>query len=529
MDSHEKIVRSAGVMAFLTLVSRVTGYVRDNLLAQILGAAQSSDAFIIAFRIPNLLRRLVGEGTMTAAFIPTLSEYAHGEKKKELWAFASLAFTTLAVVLALIAAAGVILSPYLVKVLAYGFTGIEGKWDLTVSLNRLMFPYIFFIGLAALSMATLNTLGVFALPASTPILLNFSVIGAAWLFGRSSGEPAYVFAIGVLIGGALQVGIQLPALWRRGWRPGLAFSFTHPGVRQVGRLMLPGIFGLGISQIILIVDSQFASFLGQGAVSALYYAGRVNELALGSFAISVSTVILPALSRRAAANEIPELRTTLLFGLRLVAFVTVPAMAGLIVLRREIVAVLFEHGAFDVEATRMTSTALFYYAMGLFAFGGIKVIAPAFYARKDTRTPVKLATITLVTHIILCSFLSARMGLGGIALADSITGTMDMTLLLLAFRRAVGLPLLKTFIVPVAVFGGAAAVMAMLASPLLGWLTPRCAGLPQGQAVALVATLVVSAAFYFAVTFALGRKEPMSILSSMVLRRGGRGATAGEP
>jgi len=515
MDSHDKIVRSAGVMAFLTLLSRVTGYIRDNLLAQILGAAHSSDAFIVAFRIPNLLRRLVGEGTMTAAFVPTLSEYAHGEKKRELWEFVALAFSTLTVVLAAIAALGVVFSPVLVKVLAYGFTGIEGKWDLTVSLNRLMFPYIIFIGLAALAMATLNTLGTFALPAATPILLNLSVIGAAWLFGRSSSEPAYVFAGGVLVGGALQIGAQLPALWRRGWRPLRRTSFVHPGIRQVGRLMLPGILGLGISQIILIVDSQFASFLGEGAVSALYYAGRVNELALGSFAISVSTVILPALSRRAAANELDELRTTLLFGLRLVAFVTVPAMAGLIVLRREIVAVLFERGAFDANATRLTSTALFYYAMGLFAFGGIKVVAPAFYARKDTRTPVKLATITLITHILLCSFLSRRMGLGGIALADSITGTMDMTLLIFAFRRKIGLPLLRPFVGPVLLFGAAAMVMGAVALPLLRWMTPLCSDLPQGNAVALVSTLLLCAALYFSLCLALGRREPRSILASM--------------
>jgi len=515
MDSHEKIVRSAGVMAFLTLLSRVTGYLRDNLLAQILGASHASDAYLIAFRIPNLLRRLVGEGTMTAAFVPTLSDYAHGEKKRELWEFVALAFTTLAVVLAALAALGVIFSPFLVKVLASGFTGIEGKWDLTVSLNRFMFPYIFFIGLAALAMATLNTLGVFALPASTPIVLNLSVMGVAWLFARTSPRPAYVFAAGVLVGGALQIGMLLPALWVRGWRPTLRFSFTHPGIRQVGRLMLPGLFGLGISQIILIVDSRFASFLGDGPVSALYYAGRVNELALGSFAISVSTVILPALSRRAAAGQIDELRSTLLFGLRLVAFVTVPAMAGLIVLRREIVAVLFERGAFDAAATAMTSTALLYYAMGLFAFGGIKVVAPAFFARKDTRTPVMLATITLVTHIILCTILSSRMGLGGIALSDSITGTMDMTLLILAFRHKVGLPLLRPFVGPVLVFGAASAVMAAGCVPFLRWISPYCSRLPQGRGVALIATLVVAAAFYFAMCLALRRKEPAIILSSM--------------
>jgi len=508
-------------MAFLTFVSRITGYARDNILAQVLGATDASDAFIVAFRIPNLLRRLVGEGTMTAAFVPTLSEYAHTRKKEELWEFAALAFTTLAVVLAVLTVAGMLLSPLLVKLLAAGFTGTGGKWELTVSLNRFMFPYLFFIGLAALAMATLNTLGVFAVPASTPIFLNLTVIGAAVLFARNSANPAYVFATGVLVGGGLQIGLQIPALWKRGFRPTWRFSFTHPGVRQVGRLMLPGLYGLGISQIIFLVDSRFASFLGDGPVSALYYAGRVNELALGSFAISVSTVILPALSRRAAAGEIDEMRSTLLFGLRLVAFVTVPAMAGLIVLRREIISVLFERGAFDAAAVGMTSTALLYYAMGLFAFGGIKIVAPAFYARKDTRTPVKLATITLCTHIVLCSILSRKMGLGGIALSDSITATMDMTLLILAFRRQVGLPLFRSFVVPVATFGAAAILMAALCPLVLARLSPWCASLPQGRAIALVATLVIGAGVYFGVSFGLGRREPATILASMnPLRRG---------
>jgi len=515
MDSHEKIVRSAGVTGFVTLLSRITGYVRDNLLAQILGAAHSSDAFIVAFRIPNLLRRLVGEGAMTAAFVPTLADYAHGERRRELWEFASLAFTTLAVVAAAITAAGVVFSPWLVKALAYGFTGIEDKWELTVSLNRLMFPYVFFIALAALAMATLNTLGMFALPASTPIFLNLSIISAAWFFGRAAAEPAYVFAVGVLVGGALQIGVQIPALWSRGWRPSPRVSFSHPGIVQVARLMLPGVFGLGISQIMLIVDSQFASFLEEGAVSALYYAGRVNELALGSFAIAVSTVILPALSRQAAAEQAEELKDTLLFGLRIVAFETVPAMAGLVALRREVIEVLFERGAFTPAATMATSGALFYYAWGLFALGGIRVMAPAFYARKDTRTPVITAAVTLGAHVILCAALSSWMGLEGVALADSISATLNMVFLVTAFRRRYGLPLLGAFLAPALVFAVAAAAMGLLCAPVLAWLSPRLQGVPAGPAIALFATLLAAAGFYFGLCRLLGRDEPRRILSAM--------------
>lgn len=512
MKTHEKIVRSAGLVSLLTFVSRISGYLRDLLLAQILGAANTSDAFIIAFRIPNLLRRLVGEGALTAAVIPTLSDYKRGGRQREFWEFAALAFSTLAVLVAILTAAGILFSPLLVKALAYGFTGIEQKWDLTVSLNRLMFPYIFLISLAALATATLNTVGLFGLPAATPILLNLSIIGVAWAFGRSLPQPAYAFAWGVLLGGFLQLAVQMPALWARGWRPVPRISLTHPGVRQVGRLMLPGILGLGVNQIALIVDSQFASFLGKGAVSALYYAGRVNELALGVFAIAVSTVILPTLSRQAAEGRMDELRETLLFGLRTVAFVTIPAAAGLIALRRDVIAVLFERGAFDAPATSLTSVALLYYAMGLFALGGMRIMAPAFYARKDTRTPVLVAAVTLGIHVILCTVLSRRMGLGGIALADSISAMLNMVLLIAIFRRRTGLPLLRSFVLPAALFAGAAAVMGSLCAPVLGWLRALSDGLPAGRVVSLLATLFLMAGLYFLLCALAGREEPARVL-----------------
>lgn len=519
METQERIVRSAGVVSFFTLISRVTGYLRDLVLAQILGAAHGSDAFIVAFRIPNLLRRLVGEGALTAAMVPTLSEYRRGGEREEFWRFASLAFSTLAALVAILAAAGVIFSPVLVKALAYGFTGIEDKWELTISLNRLMFPYIIFISLAALAMATLNTIGIFGLPAATPILLNLSILAVAWGFSDSFEQPSYAFAWGVLLGGALQFLAQLPALLRRGLRPIPRISLSHPGIRQVGRLMLPGILGLGVTQITLIVDSQFASFLGRGAVSALYYAGRVNELALGVFAIAVSTVILPALSRQAAEGRREEMKSTLLFGLRVVAFITIPSAVGLIALRVDLIRLLFQRGAFDGVATSATSEALFFYAMGLFALGGIRIVAPAFYALKDTRTPVIVGAITLGIHVVLCTLLSRRLGLGGIALADSISATLNMTILIAAFRRRCGLPLVRTFILPAILFAGAAAAMGLLCAPVLGWLRGALAGLPATEVLSVLLTLILMAAFYFLVCTLAGREEPRRVLEALRLSR----------
>ncbi len=525
--SHERIVRSAGAVSLLTLVSRITGYLRDLLLARMLGAADSSDAFIVAFRIPNLFRRLVGEGALTAAFIPTLSDYSHRESRREMWEFASLAFTALAVVVGVIVAAGVLFSPALVRALAWGFSGIEDKWDLTVALNRLMFPYLLFISLAALAMATLNTLGSFALPASSPIFLNLAILAVAWAAGRKAEEPAWAFAWGVLLGGALQLAIQLPSLWKRGWRPTRRLRFGHPGVLQVGRLMLPGILGLGVTQITLIVSSQFASFLGGGAVSALYYAGRVNELALGVFAISISTAILPTLSRQAAGGLHDEMRETLLFGLRMTAFITLPAAAGLMALRTETIALLFQRGAFDAEAVRSTSEALLYYAVGLFSFGGVRVLAPAFYARKDTRTPVVIAAVTLAAHVTMCTLLWRTMGLGGIALADSLAATINMTLLLVVFRARFGLGLLRPFLIPTALFAFASAVMGLLSRPVLGWLGSTLRGAPWGDAAALGLTLVLMASLYFGLCALLGRDEPRRLFTGVRRARGPRAASGG--
>jgi putative peptidoglycan lipid II flippase len=523
--SHERIVRSAGAVSLLTLVSRFTGYARDLLLARMLGAADSSDAFIVAFRIPNLFRRLVGEGALTAAFIPTLSEYPIEERRREMWRFVALAFTALAVVAGVITAAGVLFSPALVRVLAWGFAGIEEKWDLTVALNRLMFPYLLFISLAALATATLNTLGSFALPASTPIYLNLAILAVAWVAGRRMEEPAWAFAWGVLLGGLLQLAIQLPALWRRGWRPTPRLSFTHPGIVQVGRLMLPGILGLGVTQITLVVSSQFASFLGEGAVSALYYAGRVNELALGVFAISISTAILPALSRQAAAGHGEEMRDTLLFGLRMTAFITVPAAAGLLALRTEIIGLLFERGAFDARAVAQTADALRFYALGLFSFGAVRVMAPAFYARKDTRTPVTIAAATLVSHVVLCALLSRLMGLGGIALADSLAATINMTLLLAVYSSRYGLPLARPFLAPIAAFAAAAGAMGLACRPVLAWLGARLGGLPLAGALGLGLTLILMASLYVALCALLGRTEPVRLISG--LRRARRPAGGG--
>jgi putative peptidoglycan lipid II flippase len=513
MTEKHGMMRSASAMSVTTMLSRILGYFRDNLQATILGAANVSDAFIIAFRIPNLLRRLVGEGALTSAFVPTFSRYLKKGDEEEVWHFANRMFFTLLVVLVFITALGIIFSPQLVKVLAYGFKVSPDKWDLTIQLNRLMFPYIFFISLAALASGILNSLDSFALPAFTPVLLNLSIIAAALFFSDRFSSPAYAFAWGVLVGGALQFLVQVPSLIRRGMTFRPEVSFSDPGIRQVGRLMLPRIFGAGITQINLIVDSQFASSLAAGSVSHLYYAGRVTELTLGIFAISLSTVVLPMVSRLVAEGKAEEVRQTLRTALQLISFICVPAAVGMIVLRVPIISILFERGRFDAEATRFTAGVLGYYSVGLLPFAGVNILAAAFYAHQDTRTPVKVGAATFFIHLLLNFWLRGPLLAGGIALSTSISALLDMALLFYLFSRKRGSLWDSHLSRSLVVTSVASAVMAVVA-----WLTGFLPMLRPSHSILLRASglglaILVSAGAFLAVAWMLGSREVQEVMT----------------
>jgi putative peptidoglycan lipid II flippase len=513
------MMRSAGAMSVTTMLSRILGYFRDNLQATILGAANSSDAFIIAFRIPNLLRRLVGEGALTSAFVPTFSRYLKDGDPGRLWRFANRMFYTLLIILTVLTVLGIVFSPQLVKVLAYGFRVTPDKWDLTIQLNRLMFPYIFFISLAALASGILNSLDSFALPAFTPVLLNLAIIVAALLLSRRFSNPAYAFAWGVLVGGLLQFLVQVPFLIRKGMSFQPEVSFTDPGIRQVGRLMLPRIFGAGITQINLIVDSQFASSLAVGSVSHLYYAGRVTELTLGIFAISLSTVILPALSRLAAEGKAEEVRQTLRGALQLIFFICLPAAVGLILLRVPITSILFERGRFDAEATRFTAQVLGYYSVGLLPFAAVNILAAAFYAHHDTRTPVKVGALTFFVHLGLNFWLRGPLLAGGIALSTSISAILDMVLLFYLFSRAHG-QLWDSGVAKslrdTCVAGGVMGIAAFFGARL-AWLASDHSILVR--AAALSAVILACGAIFLGAALALGSREVGEVIA-LLPRRG---------
>jgi putative peptidoglycan lipid II flippase len=392
MREHRQLLKSASLISALTIVSRVFGYIRDSRIAFLLGAGTAADAYTTAYRIPNLLRRLVGEGAVSAAFIPVFSRYLVEKKEKDAWEFANTMLTAITIFLTAVTLAGILLSPLIVRLFAFGFVDTPGKLDLTTVLNRIMFPYVFFISLSALAMGILNSKHRFGAPAFAPIVLNLTMIAFSFL-GSLFGDITRTLAVGVVAGGFLQLAIQIPALLESGWRVRLRFNFNHPGVRSVAKLMVPVVFGVGIVQVNVLVDTQFASKLDEGSVTAIYYADRVMELVLGGYAVAVSTVILPLLSRQAALREMEELKTTLNFATRLILFITFPATVGLILLRREIIEVLFEHGNFDAASTTLTAWALPFFALGLSAFAMVKIIVPAFYALQDTRTPVRLRSL----------------------------------------------------------------------------------------------------------------------------------------
>lgn len=437
-EKNRKLIKSTLAVAAPTLLSRIFGFLRDVIQAFYLGTSRSGDAFTIAYVIPNLLRRLTGEGAMTAAFIPVFTQFKKERSKEKLWKFANTFFFDLTLIMALLTVLGIILSPLLVRIIAFGFKDIEGKWQLTTILTRVMFPYIFLISLAALAMAILNSFHKFFVPAFTPVLFNLSIISVALFFAKKAKEPALVFAAGVVLGGIFQLAFQVPFLWRKGMRFKFNLSFSHPAVRKVGKLMVPGIFGMGIYQVNFAISRMIASLLEEGSVASLYFASRVQEFTLGLFSIALSIALLPTFSDLAAEHDIKGIKKTLTFSLKLVFLITFPAMVGLLILNRPIIQVLFQRGVFNVQSTTMSASCLFFFSFGLPVISGVKILAPAFYSLKDTKTPVIVAFFVMLGYIALSLILMKPLRVGGIALALSLSSVLNFFLLFLLLEKKIG-------------------------------------------------------------------------------------------
>jgi len=435
---RSRVVRAAGIVGSATLLSRVFGFLRDMVVAAFFGAGLATDAFFVAFRIPNLLRRLFAEGSLTIAFVPVFTEYLEKKSRKDAFELAYVAFTLLSIILAVVSVAGILASPFIVKVIAPGFSKIPAKFELTVLLTRLMFPYIFFISLVALCMGILNSLRHFAAPALAPVVLNISIIAAALLLRNLFEDPVIALAVGVMAGGVLQLLMQFPVLVRVGVKIRPDFHFNHPGVRRIGMLMLPAVFGAAVYQLNIFIGTLLASYLPGGSVSYLYYADRIVQLPLGIFGIAVGTATLPSFSEQVARGDYEELKRTIAFSLRLILFVTIPAMVALIVLREPIISVLFQRGEFGLPSVLMTSQALFFYAVGLWAFSGIRVVVSAFYSLQDTKTPVRIAIIALAVNVAMSVILMFPLKHGGLALATSIASAVNIVLLFHILKKKIG-------------------------------------------------------------------------------------------
>jgi putative peptidoglycan lipid II flippase len=438
MKHQEDITRSAGIVGLFTLVSRITGYIRDMVIAYLFGARAETDAYYVAFRIPNLLRRLLAEGSLTVSFIPVFTEYLEKKGKEEAKKVADATFTTLSAALLIISFLGVAFSPLIVKLFASGFKG--ELFNLAVNLNRIMFPYIIFASLTALSMGILNSVRHFFAPSFSQVIFNITSIGIILLIYKSLNPPILSLAIGVIIGGALQFLFQIPFLKKKHLLHSFSRNIYHPAVRKIALLMAPQTFGLAVYNLNILVSTQFASHLPEGTVSYLYYSERLIEFPLGTVAVSIATALLPTLSFHITRGEAEKFRESYSFALRLMLYVMIPALIGLIVLRIPICNLLYQRGEFSYEATVRTSEALLGYAVGLWAVGGIRITVPTFYAIQDTKTPVLIAFIAFLANAFFGYLLGFVLGLKhlGLALASSLSSILNFTILFLILRKRAG-------------------------------------------------------------------------------------------
>ncbi|MGE5308732.1 MAG: murein biosynthesis integral membrane protein MurJ [Deltaproteobacteria bacterium] len=435
---HRQVAKSAGVIGLATLCSRLLGFVRDIVIARLFGVYVYAQAFVIAFKIPNLFRDMIGEGASNAAFVPVFSEYTGRGRKEEFWELVNAGMNFILVVLSAITLLGILLSPVLVRLVAPGFSADAQQFLTTVKLNRLIFPYILLIGLTAYFMGVLNSLRHFAVPAFAPCLLNIAIIVCALVWG----EGIKGLASGVLIGGVLQLAVQVPVLYSKGYRFRFSLKgFGHPDLKRILRLLTPRLFSTAIYQLNNFVDTIFGSLVfivGTGGVAALYFSYRLIQFPLGIFSNSLSQAILPVMSTQAIEEDRSKLRKTVGFGLRSVLFVMIPASVAFMVLSKPMISALFRGGKFDAYAVDMTASALFFYSIGLFAYGATKVVNCAFFAIKDTVTPTKISVLTLVLNIVFNALLIYPLKIGGLALATSISGIVTFAVSLQALKSRIG-------------------------------------------------------------------------------------------
>lgn len=529
------VTRAASVLAVLTLASRVAGLARDIVISSVFGASVGADAFFVAFRIPNLFRRIVGEGATSAAFVPVFSDYrVKGGQASAVEAAGAVGGAAF-VVLGLLTALGMAFSGPIVTLFAPGFTSDPEKAALAIDLTRWTFPYLFVVGAAAWAMGVLNTFRNFAVPALGPILLNFSIIAAALVLSVGLDPPVYALVVGVLVGGTLQFLVQVPSLGRLGVRPGGLLKLGHPAVRTVGRLIGAAVLGGAVYQINILVATVFASLLPSGSVSWLWYGDRVFEFPLGIVAVALGTAALPSLSAMAGARKFFEMAQGVAHALRLALVLCIPAAVGLFVLAPSIVAVLFERGAFGPSDTAMTALALRAYVPGIFGVAAVRVLASAFYALQRPKIPVLAAGVALLVNVVGDLSLMgpidpegqwwaiqglavagdwlrlADWGHAGLAASTGIAATVNAGLLLVLLRRVLPPLGARRLLACGGIHAAAASVMAAVLMVMMG-------NLPTHQPLYLAATVFSGGLAFLLSSLAMGSVE-LSELLVMVRRR----------
>ena len=429
------LLKALGTVGSFTLASRILGVIRDILVARVFGAGMATDAFFVAFKLPNMLRRLFAEGAFSQAFVPILGEYKNRRGHEETKLLVDHVSTLLAVILFIVTLIGIIAAPILIYVSAPGFSATPAKFDLTVQLLRISFPYIFFISLVAMASGILNTYNKFWGPAFTPILLNLCFIGSALWLAPYFEPPVLALAWAVFIAGLVQLAFQLPFLKKIGMLPTLRFSLKDAGVWRIIKQMGPAVFGVSISQISLIINTIFASFLVAGSVSWLYYADRLMEFPSGVLGAAIATILLPSLSKHHADGHSAEYSKLLDWGLRLTFMLTLPAALALGMIAVPLLATFFHHGAFTAHDVLMTRNALVGYSVGLIGILSVKVLAPGFYARQDIKTPVKIGIITLLATQAMNLLFIGWLHHAGLALAIGLGSCLNSVILFYLLRK----------------------------------------------------------------------------------------------
>lgn len=521
-DMQRGVLRAVGSIGLATLASRILGFARDMVVARAFGAGPVTDAFFVAFRIPNLLRRLLAEGALATAILPVFAQYLARDSREGFVRMVRAVTGAAMVTLCLVSALGMLLAPWIVKVMAPGWAADAGQIGLASGLTRVMFPYLVMVGLAALAMGVLNAHHRFFTAALGPAVLNVAMILAVLFLAGTMAPPILSLAVGVLVGGAGQLLVQLPELRRLGVPLRSSAEWTHPAVRMIATRLWPAAFALAAVQVTVLVNTLLASLLPEGSVSYLYYADRVMEFPLGIFGIALATASLPSMAAQAARGEQAALRETVSFSLRISAFVSVPAAVGLVALGHPIVTLLFRRGEFSAPDAILTTQALLGYAVGLPAFSATRLCAQTFYALGDTRTPVWAGLVSVAANIVLALALMSPLRHAGLALASSLSSYLNLILLYWLLRRRLG----RLGSRETAVSLGRTGLASM---PLLLWCL--WAGSRLGAAWSgawwTLGALGVGVVIYAAVAAAL-RAPELSALLGMLRRRGQSLPAAGD-